>query len=101
MVSGRGKKTESAQNEQRLQRDEWDRFLDPPKTEIGSSAAAEKKLELPTRILKLVVVLMVFSIVLGSGVISQGTAIFMAAQLAANITQPYCNKALGKTKYCN
>jgi hypothetical protein len=58
--------------------------------------ANQRCLEITVQITKAVVYLLVFVIVLGSGVIAKGTILFMTSQLKAGRTLVYCNRQLGK-----
>ncbi|XP_050306093.1 chitin synthase chs-2 isoform X2 [Anthonomus grandis grandis] len=76
----------------------WDVFRDPPIKEESGSMANQKCLEITVKILKIVAYLVTFIIVLGSGVISKGTLLFMTSQLRENKIVPYCNRDLGREK---
>lgn len=60
--------------------------------------ANQKCLDITVKILKVVAYLITFVIVLGSGVISKGTLLFMTSQLKDEKITPYCNHELGKLK---
>lgn len=73
----------------------WDVFRDPPIKEESGSMANQKCLEITVKILKVVAYLVTFVIVLGSGVISKGTLLFMTSQLKSDKVTVYCNRELG------
>lgn len=74
----------------------WDVFRDPPPKIDSGSMANQRCLEVTVQILKLLVYLVVFVIVLGSGVIAKVTVLFMTSQLKADKVVPYCNKEFGE-----
>ncbi|XP_044267838.1 chitin synthase chs-2 isoform X2 [Tribolium madens] len=76
----------------------WDVFRDPPIKEESGSMANQKCLEITVKILKIVAYLVTFVIVLGSGVISKGTLLFMTSQLKPDKVTVYCNRDLGREK---
>ncbi|KAJ3634074.1 hypothetical protein MTP99_010982 [Tenebrio molitor] len=76
----------------------WDVFRDPPIKEESGSMANQKCLEITVKILKVVAYLVTFVIVLGSGVISKGTLLFMTSQLKSDKVTVYCNRELGREK---
>lgn len=49
------------------------------------------------QVTKVVVYLLVFVIVLGSGVVAKGTILFMTSQLRQDRKIDYCNRQLGKS----
>ncbi|NP_001034491.1 chitin synthase 1 [Tribolium castaneum] len=76
----------------------WDVFRDPPIKEESGSMANQKCLEITVKILKIVAYLVTFVIVLGSGVISKGTLLFMTSQLKPDKVTVFCNRDLGREK---
>ena len=58
--------------------------------------ANQRCAEVTVQITKVIVYLLVFIIVLGSGVIAKGTILFMTSQLKAERAVAYCNIELGK-----
>ncbi|KMQ90324.1 chitin synthase 8 [Lasius niger] len=74
----------------------WDVFRNPPlKTDsISGSMANQKCLERMVQVIKVLVYLLVFVIVLGSGVVAKGTILFMTSQLQRDRKIFYCNKQL-------
>ncbi|CAH2005830.1 unnamed protein product [Acanthoscelides obtectus] len=76
----------------------WDVFRDPPIKEVSGSMANQRCLEITVKILKVVAYLVTFVIVLGSGVISKGTLLFMTSQLRPDRVVAYCNRELGRDK---
>lgn len=58
--------------------------------------ANQRCAEVTVQITKVIVYLLVFVIVLGSGVIAKGTILFMTSQLKADRAVVYCNIELGK-----
>lgn len=74
---------------------EWDVFRDPPPKIDSGSMANQKCLERTVQLTKFFVYLIVFVIVLVSGVVSKGTIFFMTSQLRSDHRVPYCNKDLG------
>lgn len=58
--------------------------------------ANQKCFDATVQITKVIVYLLVFVIVLGSGVIAKGTILFMTSQLRPDRVIVYCNKQLGK-----
>ncbi|XP_043674130.1 chitin synthase chs-2 isoform X1 [Vespula pensylvanica] len=78
---------------------EWDVFRDPPPKIDSGSMANQKCLERTVQLTKFFVYLIVFVIVLVSGVVSKGTIFFMTSQLRSDHRVPYCNKDLGRDKH--
>ncbi|XP_024224435.1 chitin synthase chs-2 isoform X2 [Bombus vosnesenskii] len=76
----------------------WDVFRNPPPKIDSGSMANQRCLEMTVQITKVIVYLLVFVIVLGSGVVAKGTILFMTSQLRANRTIAYCNKKLGRDR---
>ncbi|XP_048509220.1 chitin synthase chs-2 isoform X4 [Athalia rosae] len=76
----------------------WDVFRNPPPKIDSGSMTNQKCLEVTVQITKVFVYLLVFVIVLGSGVIAKGTILLMTSQLRADKTILYCNKLLGRDK---
>ncbi|XP_058798474.1 chitin synthase chs-2 [Phymastichus coffea] len=74
----------------------WDVFRDPPPKNDSGSMADQRCLEITTQITKAVAYLLVFVIVLTSGVIAKGTILFMTSQLKADRNIAYCNRQLGR-----
>lgn len=74
----------------------WDVFRDPPPKIDSGSMANQRCAEVTVQITKVIVYLLVFVIVLGSGVIAKGTILFMTSQLKAGREIVYCNIQLGK-----
>ena len=74
----------------------WDVFRDPPPKIDSGSMANQRCAEVTVQITKVIVYLLVFIIVLGSGVIAKGTILFMTSQLRADRAIVYCNQQLGK-----
>ncbi|XP_018363705.1 PREDICTED: uncharacterized protein LOC108761593 isoform X2 [Trachymyrmex cornetzi] len=76
----------------------WDVFRNPPmKTDSNSGSMANQKcLERMVQIIKVIVYLLVFVIVLGSGVIAKGTILFMTSQLRQDRKMLYCNRQLDR-----
>ncbi|KAL7298109.1 hypothetical protein TKK_0009113 [Trichogramma kaykai] len=76
----------------------WDVFRDPPPRIDSGSMANQRCLEITVQITKVLVYLLVFVVVLGSGVIAKGTVLFMTSQLKAERTVVYCNRQLGRDR---
>lgn len=74
----------------------WDVFRNPPAKIDSGSMANQKCLEVTVQITKVIVYLLVFVIVLGSGVVAKGTILFMTSQLRADRKIAYCNTHLSK-----
>ncbi|XP_018307120.1 uncharacterized protein kkv isoform X2 [Mycetomoellerius zeteki] len=76
----------------------WDVFRNPPmKTDSNSGSMANQKcLERMVQVIKVIVYLLVFVIVLGSGVIAKGTILFMTSQLRQDRKMLYCNRQLDR-----
>ncbi|XP_015191639.1 PREDICTED: uncharacterized protein LOC107074595 isoform X2 [Polistes dominula] len=77
---------------------EWDVFRNPPPKIDSGSMANQKCLERTVQLTKVFIYLLVFIIVLVSGVISKGTIFFMTSQLRSDRKILYCNKDLGREK---
>ncbi|XP_014616657.1 PREDICTED: uncharacterized protein LOC106793893 [Polistes canadensis] len=77
---------------------EWDVFRNPPPKIDSGSMANQKCLERTVQLTKVFIYLLVFIIVLVSGVISKGTIFFMTSQLRSDRRILYCNKDLGREK---
>lgn len=67
----------------------------PPKQDSGSMES-QKCLDFTVRLLKVAAYVIVFIVVLGSGVIAKGTTLFMTSQLKKDRRIAYCNRNLGK-----
>ncbi|XP_051174656.1 chitin synthase chs-2-like isoform X2 [Leptopilina boulardi] len=76
----------------------WDVFRDPPPKIDSGSMANQRCAEVTVQITKVIVYLLVFVIVLGSGVVAKGTILFMTSQLKAGREIVYCNVQLGREK---
>ncbi|XP_014204049.1 uncharacterized protein LOC106636227 [Copidosoma floridanum] len=76
----------------------WDVFRDPPPKIDSGSMANQRCLDITVQITKAFVYLLVFGIVLGSGVIAKGTLLLMTSQLKADRTIVYCNRQLGRDR---
>ncbi|XP_053982024.1 chitin synthase chs-2 isoform X1 [Hylaeus volcanicus] len=76
----------------------WDVFRNPPPKIDSGSMANQRCLEVTVQITKVIVYLLVFVIVLGSGVVAKGTILFMTSQLKADRKIDYCNRQLGRDK---
>ncbi|KAG7188912.1 hypothetical protein KM043_008514 [Ampulex compressa] len=76
----------------------WDVFRNPPPKIDSGSMANQRCLEVTVQVTKVVVYLLVFVIVLGSGVVAKGTILFMTSQLKKDRTISYCNKHLERGK---
>ncbi|KAK1135613.1 hypothetical protein K0M31_000202 [Melipona bicolor] len=76
----------------------WDVFRNPPPKIDSGSMANQRCLEVTVQITKMIVYMLVFVIVLGSGVVAKGTILFMTSQLRANRTIVYCNRKIGRDK---
>ncbi|XP_076168647.1 hyaluronan synthase-like protein kkv [Ptiloglossa arizonensis] len=76
----------------------WDVFRNPPAKIDSGSMANQKCLEVTVQITKVIVYLLVFVIVLGSGVVAKGTILFMTSQLRADRKIAYCNTHLMRGK---
>ncbi|KAL0119832.1 hypothetical protein PUN28_007929 [Cardiocondyla obscurior] len=76
----------------------WDVFRNPPmKIDSNSGSMANQKcLERMVQIIKVIVYLLVFVIVLGSGVVAKGTILFMTSQLRKDRKIFYCNRQLDR-----
>ncbi|KAI4504800.1 hypothetical protein M0802_000350 [Mischocyttarus mexicanus] len=77
---------------------EWDVFRNPPPKIDSGSMANQKCLERTVQLTKVFIYLLVFIIVLVSGVVAKGTIFFMTSQLRSDRRIPYCNKDLGRDK---
>lgn len=77
----------------------WDVFRDPPPKIDSGSMANQRCLEITVQITKAAVYLLVFIIVLGSGVATKLSVLFMTSQLRASKTLVYCNRDLGNLLY--
>lgn len=74
----------------------WDVFREfPPKQDSGSMES-QKCLEFTVRLLKVLAYIVVFIVVLGSGVIAKGTVLFMTSQLKKDKRLSFCNRNLGE-----
>lgn len=73
----------------------WDVFRNPPPKTDSGSMANQKCLEGMVKVTKVFVYLLVFVIVLGSGVVAKGTILFMTSQLNQDRKILYCNRQLG------
>ncbi|XP_076547550.1 hyaluronan synthase-like protein kkv isoform X4 [Osmia lignaria lignaria] len=76
----------------------WDVFRNPPPKIDSGSMANQRCLEVTVQVTKVIVYLMVFVIVLGSGVVAKGTILFMTSQLKADRKIALCNKQLDLDK---
>ncbi|XP_076393436.1 hyaluronan synthase-like protein kkv isoform X3 [Megachile rotundata] len=76
----------------------WDVFRNPPPKIDSGSMANQRCFEMTVQVTKVVVYLLVFVIVLGSGVVAKGTILFMTSQLKADRKIVHCNKDLGLDK---
>ena len=76
----------------------WDVFRDPPRKIDSGSMANQECLQITIKILKVIAYLVTFAIVLGGGVISKGTLLFMTSQLNHDRPLQYCNHDLGRDK---
>ncbi|XP_034946911.1 chitin synthase chs-2 isoform X1 [Chelonus insularis] len=76
----------------------WDVFRDPPPKIDSGSMANQKCLDATVQITKVIVYLVVFIIVLGSGVIAKGSVLFMTSQLKQNRHVEYCNRRFQRDK---
>ncbi|XP_012526631.1 chitin synthase chs-2 [Monomorium pharaonis] len=76
----------------------WDVFRNPPmKIDSNSGSMANQKcLERMVQVIKVLVYLLVFVIVLGSGVVAKGTILFMTSQLRQDRRILYCNRQLDR-----
>ncbi|XP_071565855.1 chitin synthase chs-2 [Temnothorax nylanderi] len=76
----------------------WDVFRNPPmKSDSNSGSMANQKcLERMVQVIKVFVYLLVFVIVLGSGVVAKGTILFMTSQLRQDRKILYCNRQLDR-----
>ncbi|EZA54859.1 Chitin synthase [Ooceraea biroi] len=74
----------------------WDVFRNPPSKIDSGSMANQKCLERMIQVTKVFVYLLVFVIVLGSGVLAKGTILFMTSQLRHSKKVDYCNKQLDR-----
>ncbi|XP_020295800.1 uncharacterized protein LOC109860841 isoform X2 [Pseudomyrmex gracilis] len=74
----------------------WDVFRNPPPKIDSGSMANQKCLERMVQVTKVVVYLLVFVIVLGSGVVAKGTILFMTSQLRQGRKMLFCNKDLDR-----
>lgn len=76
----------------------WDVFREfPPKQDSGSMES-QKCLEFTVRMLKIAAYIVVFVMVLSSGVIAKGTMLFMTSQIQKDRRIAYCNRNLGRDK---
>lgn len=55
--------------------------------------------EITAQLMKLIVYILVFAIVLVSGIISKGAILLMTSQLKSGRQITYCNRQLGKISY--
>ncbi|XP_017793316.1 PREDICTED: uncharacterized protein LOC108575110 isoform X2 [Habropoda laboriosa] len=76
----------------------WDVFRNPPPKIDSGSMANQRCLEVTVQITKVIVYLLVFVIVLGSGVVAKGTILFMTSQLKSDRRIIYCNRQIGRDK---
>ncbi|XP_076648765.1 hyaluronan synthase-like protein kkv isoform X2 [Halictus rubicundus] len=76
----------------------WDVFRNPPPKIDSGSMANQRCLEMTVQVTKVIVYLVVFVIVLGSGVVAKGTILFMTSQLRSDRTIDYCNRKLDRNK---
>ncbi|XP_078047479.1 hyaluronan synthase-like protein kkv isoform X3 [Augochlora pura] len=76
----------------------WDVFRNPPPKIDSGSMANQRCLEMTVQVTKVVVYLLVFVIVLGSGAVAKGTILFMTSQLRTDRAIVYCNRQLGRDK---
>lgn len=66
----------------------------PPKQD-SISMESQKCLEFTVRLFKVFAYIIVFVVVLGSGVIAKGTTLFMTSQIKKDRRLEYCNRNLG------
>nr|AAL38051.2 chitin synthase [Manduca sexta] len=76
----------------------WDVFREFPPKQDSISMETQKWLEFTVRMLKVMAYLVVFVVVLGSGVLAKGTMLFMTSLLKKDRRLEYCNKNLGRDK---
>ncbi|KAK2583486.1 hypothetical protein KPH14_009451 [Odynerus spinipes] len=76
----------------------WDVFRNPPPKIDSGSMANQKCLERTVQMTKFCVYLLVFIIVLVSGVVAKGTIFFMTSQLRSDHKILFCNKQLVRDK---
>lgn len=76
----------------------WDVFRNPPPKIDSGSMANQRCLEMTVQVTKVIVYLVVFVIVIGSGVVAKGTILFMTSQLRSDRTIVYCNRKLDRNK---
>ncbi|XP_014471699.1 PREDICTED: uncharacterized protein LOC106742874 isoform X1 [Dinoponera quadriceps] len=74
----------------------WDVFRNPPPKIDSGSMANQSCLERMVQVTKVLVYLLVFVIVLGSGVVAKGTILFMTSQLRQDRRIIYCNRQLDR-----
>lgn len=76
----------------------WDVFRNPPPKIDSGSMANQRCLEMTVQVTKVIVYLVVFVIVIGSGVVAKGTILFMTSQLRSDRAIVYCNTKLDRNK---
>ncbi|XP_076291295.1 hyaluronan synthase-like protein kkv isoform X2 [Lasioglossum baleicum] len=76
----------------------WDVFRNPPPKIDSGSMANQRCLEMTVQVTKVIVYLLVFVIVIGSGVVAKGTILFMTSQLRSDRAIRYCNRKLDRNK---
>lgn len=77
----------------------WDVFEDPPiKKEVGSLVST-RKFDIMAKITKVLAYICTFCIVLGGGIISKGTMLFMTSQLKKERKLDHCNLNIGMQYY--
>ncbi|CAG9760021.1 unnamed protein product [Ceutorhynchus assimilis] len=72
----------------------WDRFKIIHRKPAAGSTVETKFIDNGTKFLKVATVIFVFTVVLGSAVLSKSLVLFMTSQIKKNVTRQYCNKGL-------
>nr|CAI5838117.1 unnamed protein product [Callosobruchus analis] len=77
------------------EKQQWNLFKNIPRKTESGSAAESKLLHFGIKCLKLSTIIITFSVVLSTAVVSKGTLLFMVSQVRLNTSRPYCNKGFG------
>ncbi|VEN49053.1 unnamed protein product [Callosobruchus maculatus] len=77
------------------EKEQWNLFKNIPRKTESGSAAESKLLHLGIKCLKLATVIITFTVVLSTAVVSKSTLLFMVSQVRLNTSRAYCNKGFG------
>jgi hypothetical protein len=80
----------------------WDMFRVIPPEKDRSAEESDSRVNFLLRCVKMVACVVVFVIVLGTGVLAKGTVLFMATQTSKTQTVSFCNsKGIDLSEYTN